>query len=112
MKANDDVKEIRVWADFNGLFSDGQLLCLSHRDTSVDEEGKDVVLCQGMLVTAFMEDSDENGNRDYLIASGRVEPPPEWLQCRGSRWVLIVDQNGVRHESDLRNDQIGSAATS
>jgi hypothetical protein len=90
---------IRVRADFNGLF--GELLCLSHQDTCVDNNGKLLKLHQGMVLTAFDEDSDEHGNRDDLIACGAVVPSPEWLRCNGSRWALRIDQNGVRHESDL-----------
>jgi hypothetical protein len=92
----------RVRADFNGVF--GELLCLSHKDTCVDATGNLVTLCAGMTLTAFDHDEDENGNRDDLIASGTVEPSPEWLQCNGSRWALKIDQNGVRHDSDLKND--------
>jgi hypothetical protein len=54
-----------------------------------------------MKVTAFDQDVDEQGNRDDLIASGTVEPSPNWLRCNGSRWVLRIDENGVRHESEL-----------
>jgi hypothetical protein len=54
-----------------------------------------------MMLTAYMEDFDENGNRDDLIASGVAEPSPDWLKCVGSKWVLRFDKNGVRHESDL-----------
>jgi hypothetical protein len=93
-------KSIRVRADFNGLF--GDILCLSHKETSSDAEGKEVILYEGMRVTAFDEDGDEQGNRDDLLASGTVERSPEPLRCRGSRWILRIDQNGVRHESDLR----------
>jgi hypothetical protein len=57
-----------------------------------------------MLVTAYDEDSDEQGERDDLVATGTVEPAPNWLTCRGSRWVLRIDENGVRHESDLRRN--------
>jgi hypothetical protein len=39
--------------------------------------------------------------RDDLLATGTVEPAPDWLQCNGSRWVLRIDADGVRHESDL-----------
>ena len=88
----------RLRADFNGLF--GGLLCLSHEDTCLDEMGRAVVLHAGMKVTAFDLDS-EDGKPDNILASGTVEPPPEWLQCRGSKWVLGIDENGVRHESDL-----------
>ena len=95
------MSSVRMQADFNGLF--GELLCLSHRDSELDAEGNAVVLEAGMLVTAFDEDLDNDGKRDDLIASGTVEPSPDWLQCKGSRWVLRIDQHGVRHESDLRS---------
>ena len=91
---------VRVQADFNGLF--GELLCLSHEDTCVDVDGKIVALRNGMTLTVFDEDADGKGNRDDLIASGIVEPSPESLRCLGSRWVLRIDRNGVRHESELK----------
>jgi len=93
----------RVWADFNGLFRSGKILCLSHKNTSIDEDGNTVKLHRGMHLTAFMEDEDGDGKRDDLIASGIVEASPEWLRCRGSKWILVIDENGVSHESELRN---------
>ena len=92
----------KVYADFNGVF--GELLCLSHGETCKDESGAEVHLRAGMIVTAFDQDADEQGVRDDLIATGVVEQSPEWLQCRGSKWALRIDKDGVRHESDLRND--------
>jgi hypothetical protein len=92
----------RLRADFNGLF--GDILYLSHEDTCPDQHGVRVALRAGMLVTAYDEDSDEQGERDDLVATGTVEPAPDWLTCRGSKWVLRIDENGVRHESDLRGD--------
>ena len=89
----------KLRADFNGLF--GELLCLSHRDTSTDEHGAEIRLREGMTVTAFDEDTDEAGRRDHLLASGVVERAPEWLACKGSRWVLRIDSRGVHHQSDL-----------
>jgi hypothetical protein len=94
-------KTMRVRADFNGLF--GELLCLAHKDTCEDADGKLVTLRAGMVLTAFDEDADELGNRDDLIASGTVELSPEWLECNGSRWALKIDQTGVRHQSDLQS---------
>ena len=96
---------IRIRADSNGLFS--KLLCLSHNETCVGEDGRDVVVHEGMIVTAFDEDIDDDRRPDNLIASGIVDRPPEWLSCRGSRWVLRIDQNGVRHESDVRKADKG-----
>ena len=90
---------MKLHADFNGLF--GDVLCLSHGDTAPDEQGQPVALSAGMQVTAFDHDADEQGRADNLIASGIVEAAPDWLSCRGSRWVLRIDANGVRHESDV-----------
>lgn len=92
---------VKLRADFNGLF--GDILCLSHDDTARDEAGTPVALRAGMHVTVFDVDFDNEGNRDDLIASGVVEASPEWLTCRGSRWVLHIDEHGVRNESDLRD---------
>lgn len=94
------MKPPRVRADFNGLF--GHVLCLSHEDTCVDEAGAVIRLREGLALTAFDEDADEHGDRDDLVASGAVEPSPEWLRSHGSRWVLVIDEHGVRHESDVR----------
>ena len=93
-------KTMRVRADFNGLF--GELLCLSHKDTCKDADGNLVTLQAGMVLTAFDEDVDEHGNRDDLMASGIVERSPWRLRCNGSRWVLRINRDGVRHESDLQ----------
>ena len=93
----------RLRADFNGL--SGNILCLSHEDTRPDQHGVPVALRAGMLVTVYEEDSDEHGERDDLVATGTVETAPDWLSCRGSKWVLRIDENGVRHESDIRSDR-------
>jgi hypothetical protein len=71
----------------------------------VDIHGNFVALREGMRLTAFDDDSDVDGNRDDLIATGLVEPSPESLRCKGSRWILKIDQNGVRHESDVRAER-------
>lgn len=90
-----------VKADFNGLF--GDLLCLSHSDTVMTFGGEEISLKEGMHITAYDLDADDDGNPDNLLASGVVEPSPESLRCHGSRWVLQIDSNGCRHESDLQS---------
>jgi hypothetical protein len=98
-QGNSDVTGPKLHADFNGLF--GDLLCLSHSDTALDAAGMTVTLHAGMSATAFDEDVDEFGRPDNLIVQGVVEASPGWLQCNGSKWVLRIDRNGVRHESEL-----------
>jgi hypothetical protein len=89
----------QVYADFNGLF--GNFLCLSHSDTCNDRAGRLITLQAGMRITAYDNDTDEHGQPDDLVVSGTVEPSPRELQCLGSRWVLRIDENGVRHESEI-----------
>ena len=83
-------------ADFNGRF--GDLMCPSHEDTCPDDAGNPAVLRAGMVVTAFEPDI-EDGQPADTAATGIVELSPDWLQCAGSRWVLRIDEHGVRHES-------------
>jgi hypothetical protein len=56
-----------------------------------------------MPVTAFDENTDEHGRRDDLVAVGVVERAPAELACNGSKWVLRINADGVRHESDTRD---------
>src|SRR5436309_5572846 len=98
----------RVRADFNGLF--GKILCLSHTDSCFDEEGAEVQLSPGMVLTAFDEDANDHGERDDLVATGTVERSPRWLRCNGSRWVLRIDRNGVRNESDIESAEQNSSS--
>ena len=56
-----------------------------------------------MSIAAFDEDTNDRGERDDLIATGTVEPAPDWLSCKGSKWVLRIDAGGVREESESRN---------
>ena len=57
-----------------------------------------------MVITAFDEDADEQGNRDDLIANGIVVKSPEWLRCKGSQWALQVDDRGYYHESEVNEN--------
>lgn len=82
----------------------GELLCLSHEDTRLDEGGHQVPLTAGMNVTVFEEDLDDEGQRDDLVARGVVERSPDWLACKGSRWVLRIDSDGIRHMSELTGE--------
>ena len=82
--------QIRVKADFNGVF--GDLLCISHTDTCVDERGAVVRLRGGLLLTAYEDDQDETGRPDKLLATGVVEPSPDWLNVMapGGSYASII----------------------
>jgi hypothetical protein len=95
----------KIRADFNGLF--GDVLCLSHQEKCFDET-EAIQLCDGLSITAYEDDPDEHGNPDFLIANGKVARAPDWLQCLGSKWVLMIDENGVYHQSERTAEQPAS----
>jgi hypothetical protein len=86
-----------------GLLMSAGVLCLSHAETCRDRDGNVVTVDEGMRASGFDEDVDDQGNRDELLASGTVERPPDWLARQGSRWVLRINERGVRHESDEKS---------
>ena len=86
--------------DFNGFLEPG-LLCLAHSETAKDVSGREVRLYEGMVVTAFDLDSDDQGRPDRILATGTVERSPDFAACRGSVWCLRVDAAGVQWESEL-----------
>ena len=89
----------KLQADFNGLF--GDVLCLSHDESAKDVTGEQITLTSGMPVLAFESDPDHDGNPAFLVARGRAEISPDELLCRGSRWCLHIDDQGVRHVASL-----------
>ena len=49
--------------------------------------------------------TDTNVVKDSVEPKDEIRfPAPDWLRCNGSRWVLKVDEGGVRHQSDLRKN--------
>lgn len=86
---------LRLYADFNGLF--GDVLCLSHDETCRTPGGEQVEVTEGAAAVALEPDSDADVNPMELFASGTIERAPDELACLGSRWVLRIDADGVRH---------------
>lgn len=89
-----------IHADFNGLL-ERDLLCISHSDSARNHAGEVVPLSAGMKVTVYDDDVDEHNCPDAILATGIIEPSPPHARCRGSRWSLRINADGIRHESEL-----------
>ena len=59
----------RIYVDFNEMVDDNTVL-LSKEDTKVDSEGNTITFHEGMPVSIYTDDEDENGEKDNLIAEG------------------------------------------
>ncbi len=90
--------EAWVEADFNGLLAK-DLLCLSHEESITDASGRVIHLRPGLILTAFEPGADDEGQPSYLVATGLVEPAPDDASRHGAKWVLRIDERGIRYES-------------
>src|SRR5688572_11072372 len=92
-------KEPRLYVDFNEMLEPG-LVLLSKEDTEVDTHGNVVLLCEGLHVRIYDDDSDRNGNVDNLIAEGIVERNVATGWAAAAKWCCRIDSKGIRHESE------------
>jgi hypothetical protein len=89
------------YVDFNEMV-DLNTVLLSAGDTKIDASGVSVQLQEGMPVSVYMDDRDENGNVDNLIADGLVvrNATSDW--SAHVKWCCRIDGNGIRRQSDDR----------
>lgn len=86
----------RIYVDFNEMIAE-DLVLLSQEDTKQDSDGNIVLLYEGKTIDIFMDDINDLGEKDNLIASGTVEANTTGLfpVCK---WNCRIDANGIRHE--------------
>ena len=90
-----------LYVDFNEMV-EPNLVLLSAQDTKNDSFGKSVSLREGLKVIVYMEDTDESGNVDNLVASGVVEKnelTTGW--ANHVKWCCRIDGGGIRHQSEI-----------
>jgi hypothetical protein len=90
----------RIYADFNNL-DDGNRLRLTCVGTSEDLARQGIELQEGLRLTFYMDDGDDHGQPDDLLAEG-VTHYDEESQC----WVATVDWQTLRHDSEEKSRAI------
>lgn len=93
------MKEPRLYVDFNEMI-DFNIVLLSQTDYKTDSLGNAIYLQEGNTVLIYMDDSDEYGNPDNLLAEGIVilNPIPNHI----AKWCCLINDKGIYHESDER----------
>ena len=84
----------RVYADFQNL-DDENRLRLVCAGTRRDLERQKIELREGMALTLYTDDADDQGRPDELVADG-VAHFNEEENC----WVEAIDWQAIRHASD------------
>jgi hypothetical protein len=84
----------RIYADFHNL-DDSNRLRLTCAGTKADLERLGIELQEGLVLTFYMDDADDQGRPDEL----RVEGVVHFDEDRQS-WIADVDWSRARHESE------------
>ncbi|WP_144424126.1 hypothetical protein [Herbaspirillum hiltneri] len=88
------------YVDFNEMV-DATTVLLSQRDTKVDSSGRAVELSEGMVITVYMDDVDDNGHADKLIAHGEVTRNVADGWSSHVKWCCRIDDDGIRPQSKI-----------
>lgn len=97
MKSNGPIFKV----DFNEML-DSNLVLLAADDVKLNSVGELVSLSEDMPVTVYMEDTDEKGVPDNLVAKGIVTrnlSNVSWAV--NAKWCCKLDSHGIQHESEL-----------
>jgi hypothetical protein len=84
----------RVYADFQNLDDDNRLR-LTCAGTQRDLERLGISLREGLVLTFYTDDADDQGRPDELRAEGVVH-----YDEVGRGWVAAIDWTALRHASD------------
>lgn len=93
------MKTPKIQIDFNEMI-EYDLILLSKTDFKKDANGNMIQLKEGMKICIYMEDIDEFGKQDDLVAYGIVEHNNSGV-FKTCIWNCRIDKNGIRHQSDL-----------
>ncbi len=84
----------KIYADFHNADSHGRLR-LNCVGTMEDLARQQVELREGVVLTLYSDDSNDQGQLDELLVDGIVSFSAE-EQC----WVAVIDWTAIRHASD------------
>ncbi len=89
-----------LYVDFNEML-EPNLVLLSVTDTKIASNGEIVSLSGGLKVSVYMDDMNERGHCDNLVATGVVEANQSTGWVAHVKWCCRIDANGIRHQSEI-----------
>lgn len=88
-------KPILIYADFMKMDDEGRLVLIC-RGTLEDLERNNIKFQQGMKLTFYNDDEDNDGNRDDLVVEGIVQYDNE-----KERWTAKIIWDDIKNISQL-----------
>ena len=89
-----------LYVDFNEML-EPNLVLLSATDIKTALNGVVVSLSDGQEVSVYMDDTNEHGHPDNLVATGVVEANQSTGWGAHVKWCCRIDAKGIRHQSEL-----------
>ena len=95
----------RVYVDFQNtdLLGRPRLTCVG---TKQDLARQNVELREGMVLTLYSDDLDDDGHPDPL----EVEGVATYSKAE-ERWVAVIDWSAIRHASDMTSETPGKTSS-
>ena len=84
----------RIYADFHKLDDENRIV-LTTLGTKEDLQRLGIELAEGMPLTFYMDDADDEGNSDDIMVDGAAH-----FSAADSCWVAAVDWDAVYHASE------------
>jgi hypothetical protein len=95
----------QIYADFQNL-DDFNRVRLNCTGTLEDLARHKIALRDGLTITFYMDDADDEGHPDELCIDGIVH-----YEASEKCWVATVDWSKVRHASDDRQGNVNGASS-
>jgi hypothetical protein len=89
-----------IYADTNDYDGNGHLVIMG-RGTERDLAKYGIILENGMKLTFYMDDADDEGNPDNLIFDGIVH-----FDETNQQWVAAIDWDNFKHASDFSKSDL------
>lgn len=87
------------WVDFNKLM-ENDLLPFSQKDEKENVCRQLISLYEGLRVNIYMDDTDDQDNRDDLVGTGYVTANKTGIYPH-TKWCCQIDEKGIWNQSDV-----------
>ena len=91
-----------IYADYHDV-DDDNCVRLTKVGTRRDLAKHGIELQDGLKITVYMDDADDAGNRDDLMADAVVR-----YNSRDKCWVAAIDWDEVKNRSEREREKLGS----
>lgn len=91
----------QLYVDFNEMV-EPDLVLLTKTNIKIDNNGKEIKLFSGLKILVYMDDLNDNGEIENLIAEGVVEENKSLGWSSHVKWCCRINNKGIYYESESK----------